>query len=73
MDKILTSLAEFASTLSYRDLPATSYYRTQGKDAYERVRPTYIADHLEKGQTALTNHRCADASEEAARRRERRG
>lgn len=45
---------------AYRDLPATSYYRGLGKEAYERVRPTYIADHLEKAQAALANRRCAD-------------
>jgi hypothetical protein len=46
---------------AYRDLPANSYYRQQAKDAYERIKPQFISDHLEKAQQALTNKRCDDA------------
>lgn len=46
---------------AYRDLPATSYYRQQGKDAYDKLRPIYISEHIEKAQAALTNGRCDDA------------
>lgn len=45
---------------AYRDLPQGSYYRQQGKDGYERVRPQYVSDHLEKAEGALKNQRCAD-------------
>ncbi len=45
---------------AYRDLPATSYYRQQGKDAYDKVKPAYIEDHMEKARAARTNHRCDD-------------
>lgn len=50
---------------AYRDLPAASYYRGLGKEAYERIRPAYIADHLGKAQAALDNGRCGDVKPQA--------
>lgn len=45
---------------AYRDLPETSVYRQLGRGDYERLRPQYIADHIEKAESALQNGRCAD-------------
>lgn len=50
---------------AYRDLPAASYYRGLGKEAYERIRPAYLTDHLAKAQAALDNGRCADVKPQA--------
>lgn len=44
----------------YKELPQTSYYRAQAREAYERLRPSYISAHLEKAKAALQNHRCDD-------------
>lgn len=46
---------------AYRDMPEASYYRQQAKPEYDRLRPAYIADHLEKAEQALSNGRCDDA------------
>lgn len=46
---------------AYKELPQTSYYRAQAREAYERLRPAYVSAHLEKARTALQNHRCDDA------------
>lgn len=45
---------------AYRDMPEGSYYRQQAKDEYLRLRPAYIADHLEKAEQAHNNGRCDD-------------
>ncbi len=45
---------------AYRDLPETSVYRQLGRTDYEKLRPQYIADHIEKAESALQNGRCAD-------------
>lgn len=46
---------------AYRDMPEASYYRQQAKPEYDKLRPAYIADHLEKAEQALSNGRCDDA------------
>lgn len=43
---------------AYRELPQTSYYRAQAREAYERLRPAYVAAHLEKARNAILGHRC---------------
>lgn len=45
---------------AYRDLPQASYYRQQGKESFEKVRPQYVSDHLGKAEGALKNGRCDD-------------
>ncbi|HNN91863.1 MAG TPA: hypothetical protein PKI03_06330 [Pseudomonadota bacterium] len=45
---------------AYRDLPETSVYRQLGRGDYEKLRPQFITDHIEKAESALQNGRCAD-------------
>lgn len=45
---------------AYRDMPENSYYRQQAKADYDKIRPAYIADHMEKATSAHENGRCAD-------------
>jgi len=45
---------------AYRDMPESSYYRLQAKDEYEKIRPSYIEDHLTRAQSALGGGRCDD-------------
>lgn len=45
---------------AYRDLPETSVYRQLGRSDFDKLRPTYVSDHLEKAESALQNGRCAD-------------
>lgn len=46
---------------AYRDMPEGSYYRQLAKTDYERIRSSYIQDHLEKAESALHNSRCEDS------------
>ncbi len=45
---------------AYRDLPETSVYRQLGRSEFEKLRPAYVSDHIEKAESALQNGRCAD-------------
>jgi hypothetical protein len=45
---------------AYRDMPESSYYRQQAKPEYDKLRPTYIDDHLTRAQSALGGGRCDD-------------
>lgn len=45
---------------AYRDLPETSVYRQLGRADFEKLRPGYVSDHIEKAEAALQNGRCAD-------------
>lgn len=45
---------------AYRDMPENSYYRQQAKADYEKIRPSYIEDHLTRAQSALGGGRCDD-------------
>lgn len=45
---------------AYRDLPETSVYRQLGRADYEKLRPQFITDHIEKAESALQNGRCPD-------------
>jgi hypothetical protein len=45
---------------AYRDLPETSIYRQLGRAEFDKLRPAYISDHIEKAESALQNGRCAD-------------
>lgn len=45
---------------AYRDLPETSVYRQLGRGEFEKLRPQFITDHIEKADSALQNGRCAD-------------
>lgn len=45
---------------AYRDMPENSYYRKLVAADYEKMRPGYISDHLEKAEAARLNGRCAD-------------
>ena len=45
---------------AYRDMPENSYYRQQAKADYEKIRPSFIEDHLNRAQSALGGGRCED-------------
>jgi hypothetical protein len=45
---------------AFRDMPENSYYRQQARADYDKIRPAYITDHLEKATAAHENGRCAD-------------
>lgn len=45
---------------AYRDLPDGSLYRQEGREAFERILPQYISDHLDRAEQALKNGRCED-------------
>jgi hypothetical protein len=45
---------------AYRDMPENSYYRQTARADYDKIRPGYISDHLEKATAARDNGRCAD-------------
>jgi hypothetical protein len=45
---------------AYRDMPETSYYRQQARSEYEKIRASYIEDHLGRAQSALGGARCDD-------------
>lgn len=45
---------------AYRDMPESSYYRQQAKADYDKIRPSYIDDHLGRAQSALGGGRCDD-------------
>jgi hypothetical protein len=45
---------------AYRDMPENSYYRQQAKADYEKIRPSFIEDHLTRAQSALGAGRCED-------------
>ena len=47
---------------AYRDLPETSVYRQLGRADYEKLRPQFITDHIEKAESALQNGRCPTES-----------
>lgn len=49
-----------SAVAAYRDLPETSVYRQLGRGEFEKLRPQFIADHIEKADSALQNGRCAD-------------
>lgn len=49
-----------AAVIAYRDMPESSYYRQQARAEYEKLRPAFVADHIEKAEAALLNGRCAD-------------
>lgn len=48
----------------YKEMPETSYYRQQARPELERIRPSYIEDHLERARSAHFNGRCDDAKHE---------
>jgi hypothetical protein len=41
-------------------MPEGSHYRQQARADYEKLRPGYVADHLERADAALKNSRCTD-------------
>lgn len=45
---------------AYRDMPESSYYRQQAKADYDKIRPSFIDDHLTRAQSALGGGRCDD-------------
>jgi len=45
---------------AYRDMPESSYYRQQARADYEKIRPSFIEDHLTRAQSALGGGRCED-------------
>lgn len=45
---------------AYRDMPETSYYRQQARSDYEKLRGSYVQDHIERAEAARDNARCAD-------------
>lgn len=45
---------------AYRDMPESSYYRQQAKADYEKIRPSFIEDHVSRAQSALGGGRCDD-------------
>ena len=45
---------------AYRDMPESSYYRQQARADYDRIRPSFIEDHLTRAQSALGGGRCED-------------
>lgn len=49
---------------SYKDMPESSYYRQQARPEFERIRPSYVEDHLERAKSAHFNGRCDDAKHE---------
>lgn len=49
-----------AAVNAYRDLPETSVYRQLGRPEYDKLRPAFVSDHIEKAESALQNGRCAD-------------
>ncbi|MCS6914869.1 MAG: hypothetical protein RMK29_19945 [Myxococcales bacterium] len=49
---------------AYRDLPEGSFYRQQGREAFERILPQYISDHLERAEQAFQHGRCQDGTAE---------
>ena len=51
---------------AYLALPADSSYRVLAKPDYDRIKPDYVADHLEKAEAALRNGRCTDFRGELA-------
>jgi hypothetical protein len=48
------------SVAAYRDMPESSYYRQVTRADYDKLRPGYISDHLDKAAAALQNGRCPD-------------
>lgn len=49
---------------SYKDMPETSYYRQLARPEFDRIRPSYVEDHLERAKSAHFNGRCDDAKHE---------
>lgn len=45
---------------AYRDMPESSYYRQQARADYDKIRPSFIEDHLTRAQSALGGGRCED-------------
>lgn len=49
-----------AAVLAYLDMPEDSYYRGQVQGDFEKLKTSFVNDHLEKAESARDNGRCAD-------------